>query len=151
MNEHDIERYHLHEGSMALPAGFADRTANLFIMPDRTSSAPNLSIARDQMQAGEDLARYVDRQLGIMKAKLTGHRVDRRTPSTLGQDGQAITGEQIDAHYKNGKLTIWQRQAAFSISGPRVLIFSASCPHALDEQFDTLWRAWLDSFVPRPE
>lgn len=149
MSSTDNDLYHLHEGSLVLPAGFSDRTANVFIVPDRTASAPNLSIARDQLQDDETLTAYVDRQLGIMKSKLTGHQVDRRQLALLGRDSQSIEGERIDAHYKNGKVTVWQRQAAFLISPARALIFSASCAHALDATFDPVWDAWLASFVPR--
>ncbi|WP_137940361.1 DUF1795 domain-containing protein [Chitinivorax sp. B] len=149
MSNTENDLYHLHEGSIVLPAGFSDRTANVFIVLDRTASAPNLSIARDQLLDGETLTTYVDRQLGIMKSKLTGHKVDRRQVAVLGRDSQSIEGEHIDAHYKNGKVTVWQRQAAFLISPERALIFSASCAHALDATFDQLWDEWLGSFVPR--
>jgi hypothetical protein len=140
-------RVGLHEGSVGLPAGFEDRTTNLFVPAD-PQSQPNLSIARDWLAQGETLADYVDRQLGMLKARMPGHKLLGRTNERLGVHEPALVGERIDAQYKNGAQTIRQRQAAFDVGAGRALVFTAATPRAVDDRFDALWRAWLDSFQP---
>ena len=140
-------RVGLHEGSVGLPAGFDDRTTNIFVPAD-PQSQPNLSIARDRLGEGETLAAYVDRQLGILKARMPGHKLLGRTDERLGLHEPALVGERIDAQYKNGAQVIRQRQAAFDIGNGRALVFTAATPRAPDERFETLWRTWLDSFQP---
>lgn len=140
-------RVGLHEGSVGLPAGFDDRTTNLFVPAD-PQNQPNLSIARDRLGEGETLAAYVDRQLGILKARMPGHKLLGRTDERLGLHEPALVGERIDAQYKNGAQVIRQRQAAFDIGNGRALVFTAATPRAPDERFETLWRTWLDSFQP---
>ncbi|QJE00293.1 DUF1795 domain-containing protein [Massilia forsythiae] len=140
-------RIGLHEGSVCLPAGFEDRTTNLFVPMD-PQSQPNLSIARDWFAPGETLATYVDRQLGILKARMPGHKLLGRQDERLGLHDVSIAGERIEAQYKNGAQVIRQRQAAFDLGNGRVLVFTAATPRAFDEQFDALWRDWLASFRP---
>lgn len=140
------ERIGLHEGSIGLPAGFEDRTSNLFVPAD-PQNQPNLSIGRDHMHDGETPATYVDRQLLVLKARLPGHKVLARAPAQLGRGDAAIDGERIDAQYKNGAHTVRQRQAAFAIAPNRALILTASSPRPFDAEFDALWDGWLASFV----
>ena len=138
-------RVGMHEGSVCLPEGFEDRTANLFV-PKDPQSQPNLSIARDWLVQGETLAAYVDRQLGMLKARMPGHKLLARGEERLGQQEPALLGTRIDAQYKNGAQIVRQRQAAFDIGGGRLLVFSAATPRGFDEQFEALWRSWLDSY-----
>jgi hypothetical protein len=140
-------RIGLHEGSVGLPAGFEDRTTNLFLPAD-PQRQPNLSIARDWFAQGETLATYVDRQLGMLKARMPGHKLLDRTTEHLGVHAPVLIGERIDAQYKNGAQTVRQRQAAFEIGDGRVLVFTAATPRAFDDAFESLWRTWLDSFQP---
>jgi hypothetical protein len=140
-------RVGMHEGSVCLPQGFEDRTTNLFV-PQDPQNQPNLSIARDWLAPGETLAAYVDRQLGILKARMPGHKLLGRTGERLGTHEPALAGERIEAQYKNGAQTIRQRQAAFEIGEGRALVFTAATPRAFDAHFDALWRNWLDSFEP---
>ncbi|WEF32425.1 DUF1795 domain-containing protein [Pseudoduganella chitinolytica] len=142
-------RIGLHEGSVLLPAGFADRTTNMFV-PAQPQSQPNLSIARDWFAAGESLELYVDRQLGILKTRMPGHRLLAREPEKLGPAEARLAGERIDAQYKTGATIVRQRQGAFEIAPGRVLVFTAATPRAFDAQFEALWREWLDSFMPAP-
>jgi hypothetical protein len=40
-----------------------------------------------------------------------------------------------------------QRQAVFLVAPKRALIFTATSPRNFDEQFEALWRSWLESFT----
>lgn len=135
----------LNEGSIGLPSGFEDRTSNIFV-PANTETEPNLSIARDTLNEGETLGDYVSRQTGLLKSRLAGHKVVLRTTASLGSADAALSGERIDAQYKNGGRIIHQRQAAFLIAPRRALVFSASCLRPFDDAFEDLWRDWLASF-----
>jgi hypothetical protein len=139
-------RIGIHEGSILVPAGFEDRTTNVFV-PRDPQNQPNLSIARDWFADGESLATYIDRQLGILKARMPGHKLLARGGEQLGA-GAVLSGERIDAQYKNGQQMIRQRQAAFEVSPGRVLVLTAATPRGFDESFERLWREWLDSFEP---
>lgn len=141
------ERIRFHEGSMSLPAGFEDRTTNIFVPAD-TSTQPNLSIARDWLEDGEVLAKYIDRQLDQLKSRLPGHKMIARQAEQLGSGEQAIRGERIDASYKNNGRPVHQRQAAFVVAERRALILTASSPKPFDERFENLWRLWLDGYQP---
>ena len=134
------------EGSIGLPPGYEDRTTNVLV-PANVQVQPNLSVARDWMKPGETLPAYVDRQLALMKSQLAGHHLLVRRPAGLGaSDAQTLLGECIDARYRNGKLMIYQRQAAFEASPGRVLVFSGARAHGFGEQFEQLWADWLASY-----
>lgn len=140
-------RIGIHEGSIGLPAGYEDRTSNIFIPAD-LQHQPNLSIARDWLQEGETLPAYVERQIALLKARLASHKLLARAPERLGLHEPALAGERIEAQYKNGAQTIRQRQAAFLIAPRRALILTAATARPFDERFEALWRGWLDSFAP---
>lgn len=141
------------EGSITLPAGYEDRTSNVFV-PGNTQTQANLSVARDWMKPEETLAAYVDRQLSLLKSQLAGHRLIAREPASLGAPSQpdsvVIQGVRVDAHYKNGKLTIYQRQAAFETAPRRVLVFTASKANSFGEAFEQQWSTWLASYETPP-
>lgn len=141
----DSDRIHFHEGSIALPPGFEDRTTNLFVPAD-TSTQPNLSVARDWLNDDETLASYIDRQLRQFKARMPGHKVLSRQAAQLGPNDAELAGERIDATYRNGNRNVYQRQAAFVVAPKRVLIFTASSPHVFDDAFEAFWRQWLDGY-----
>jgi hypothetical protein len=146
----DAPRLLFSEGSVQLPTGYEDRTTNLLV-PANTQVQPNLSIARDWMKPGETLATYVDRQMGLLKSQLAGHRVIAREPVQLGSDeAEGLTGERIDASYKNGKLIVHQRQAAFEVAPSRVLVFTASSLNGFRVEFEQLWAEWLASYQRPP-
>ncbi len=136
-----------HEGSIALPSGFDDRTTNIFV-PANTETQPNLSVARDWLRDGEQLSQYIDRQLAQLKGRLAGHKLLARAPEKAGQGDLALTGERIDASYKNGARTVHQRQAAFVVAPQRVIVFTGSSAKPLGGEFDVFWREWLDSYQP---
>ncbi len=141
------------EGSLAIPAGFQDRTTNIFIQGVAESSTLNLNIGRDNYADDETLELYVSRQIKLLTDKLPGYKLKSRNPASLGAVANvpAITGEQIDGGYKNGGRFLHQRQAAFPISATRVLIFSATSAAPFDAKFETLWAQWLGSFIPRDQ
>lgn len=148
-----LPRVRFTEGSITLPAGYEDRTTNLFV-PGNTQTQANLNVARDWMKPEETLDTYVDRQLSLLKAQLAGHRVITREPVRLGSRGEedtgALNGIRIDAHYKNGKLTIYQRQAAFEVEPRRALVFTASKANSFGAAFEQQWQAWLASYEAPP-
>ncbi|AOK57430.1 DUF1795 domain-containing protein [Burkholderia stagnalis] len=143
-------RIRIHEGSITLPAGFEDRTTNVFVPAD-PANQPNLSVARDWLKDGETLAPYVDRQLALLKSRLQGHKLIARQAERLGPDDRALAGERIDASYRNGARLVYQRQAAFIVAPGRVLIFTASGTRTFNDEMDALWRGWLDDYRPADE
>lgn len=143
----ETTRVYFSEGSIALPPGFEDRTTNLFV-PKDPAAQPNLSVARDWLKDEEALASYIDRQIGQLKAHLNSHKLRVRERAQLGVGDAALEGECIEATYRNGTRTVYQRQAAFVIAPRRALIFTASAPTSFDEAFDSFWHAWLAGYQP---
>jgi hypothetical protein len=135
------------EGRIGLPVGYEDRSTNLLVPAD-TQRQPNLSVARDWLQRDETLDGYVERQVALLKAQLPSHKLLARQGARLGAGDAALLGQRIDATYKNGKLTIHQRQAAFEVSPRRVLVLSAATAQGFGSAFDQLWSEWLGSYEP---
>jgi hypothetical protein len=156
------QRVSFTEGSVQLPAGYEDRTANVLVPPN-PQAQPNLNIARDTMKPGETLTTYIDRQIALLKSQLGGHRTLAREAIRLGPPSASasseedanmaavttgLIGESIDATFKSGKSLIFQRQAAFVMAPSRVLIFTASTLQGFGPEFEKLWSGWLASYQP---
>ena len=139
--------YLLHEGRLTLPAGFEDRTVNLFI-PGSAMPAPfSLTVARDTTLPGEALSDYVDRQVGVIAAKLRNYKRQSTRDALLGRQS-AVPGLQVDAHYQSDGKTIYQRQAAFLVATDWALVFSGTCKGPFDDHLNKLWADVLASFQP---
>lgn len=141
--------YLLQEGRLTLPVGFQDRSVNMFI-PGNVVPAPfSLTIARDTTLPGEALPDYVDRQVGLIAAKLRKYKRQSTRDVWLGAQSP-LPGLQIDAHYQSDGRTIYQRQSAFLIAADRALVFSGTCQNPFDDPLDQLWADVLASFQPHP-
>ena len=142
----DTRRIRFHEGSIALPTGFEDRTTNLFI-PEDPQRQPNLSIARDTTEPDEQLPAYVERQIGLLKKRLPGYRVVGQRDAWLGAvTDDALAGRVVDAQHKSGSTMVFQRQAVFEVAPARVLVFTLSHSRPFDAGTEALWSGWLGAF-----
>lgn len=138
--------YRFHEGTLPLPDGYEDRTANVFVAKGDAAAAPNLSISRDSLREGEAFTEYVSRQLDLLKEKIPGYALEGRAEATLGAGEGALVGEQLDARFKSNGKRLCQRQAAFPIAPGRVLVFSATFAGLFDDPFNRFWVEWLSRF-----
>lgn len=137
--------YLLQEGRLTLPATFQDRSVNMFI-PGSTVPAPfSLTVARDTTLPGEVLSDYIDRQVGLIAAKLRKFKRQSTRDALLGAQS-ALPGLQVDAHYQSDGQTIYQRQAVFLVSTDRALVFSGTSKSPFDDQLNQLWADVLASF-----
>ncbi|WP_144936428.1 DUF1795 domain-containing protein [Pseudomonas alabamensis] len=140
--------YQMHEGSITLPAGFQDRTVNMFTYGHTLPTALSISVTRDAMLSGEDLDAYVARQIKLIAAQLRGYTIVDQSPVVFSST-QPLTGIQIKAHYlKDGK-PIHQRQAAIEVGPERILVFSTTSQSPFNVDQDESWQSLLSSFVPR--
>ncbi|MGE8046211.1 DcrB-related protein [Pseudomonas monteilii] len=140
--------YQMHEGSITLPAGFQDRTVNMFTYGHTLPTALSISVTRDAMLSGEDLDAYVARQIKLIAAQLRGYTIVDQSPVVFSST-QPLTGIQIKAHYlKDGK-PIHQRQAAVEVGPQRILVFSTTSQSPFNVDQDESWQSLLSSFVPR--
>ncbi|CNH74128.1 DcrB-related protein [Yersinia pekkanenii] len=138
-----MQKYAIQEGFFDIPEDFVDRTINSFILGDANNSQFNFSISRDVPFPNEQISSYVDRQLGILKKNIKGYKLLQQRPCKLGQKNE---GFEIYGTWKEGKQTIYQRQAAFFISEKNIIIFSATSGKIFNEQSDKYWQDWLTSF-----
>lgn len=141
--------YVIQEGSLTLPAGFQDRSVNMFI-PGVALPAPfSLTIARDNTLPGEALLDYIERQVNLIAAKL--RKYQRKSTIRVELSKRVpIAGLQVDAHYQNDGRPVYQRQAAFILAAERVLVFSATSQQPFDDSLNQLWASVLASFEPHP-
>jgi hypothetical protein len=140
--------YQMHEGSITLPAGFQDRTVNMFIQGNAIPASLSISVSRDTMLTGENLDVYVARQVKLITAQLRGYTIIDQSPVAFSST-QPLPGIQIKAHYlKDGK-PIHQRQAAIEVGPERVLVFSTTSQNPFTTEQDENWQNLLNSFVPR--
>lgn len=141
----DPSRCRFAEGSVTLPDNYHDRTLNVFSSDSPTEATFN--IARDQLQAGENLAGYIDRQLSLMEQHFKGWKTASRTPVTPGENLSA--GECITASYEqNGQQTIHQQQAIFPLNNGKVLVFTVSRASPLTDKNNAAFQRLLTSFKP---
>lgn len=141
--------YLMQEGKLTLPAGFQDRSVNMFV-PGITLPAPfSLSVSRDRTLPGEALPDYVERQVSLIAAKLRKYQRQNTSDALLSAQSP-IAGQQIDAHYQSDGRPVYQRQAAFIVAPERVLVFTATSQVPFDDQLNQLWADVLASFQPHP-
>jgi hypothetical protein len=141
------ETYQMHEGTLAIPEEFQDRTANLFVKV-HSENSPTLSVARDRAEEDESLPDYVTRQVKVLEEKIPELALQGRTVASLGTGARVILGEQIESQFRSGGRKLYQRQAAFLLPKRRVLIFTATLTSPPYSAFEALWAKWLESFVP---
>ncbi|POA89978.1 DcrB-related protein [Pseudomonas protegens] len=141
--------YLIQEGKLTLPSGFQDRSVNMFV-PGVTLPAPfSLTLSRDITLPGESLAEYVERQVGLIAAKLRKYKRQDLQEVWLSTQSP-VPGLQVDAHYQNDGRPVYQRQAGFIVSPQRVLVFSATSQQPFDDQLNQLWTDVLASFQQHP-
>lgn len=133
------------EGRMAIPLGYREQTTNV-LLPEDPQNQPTLNITRDPLQPGETLDAYVDRQLAVLEARLSGYRLLARGPARLGPADDACEGRCIAASYRSGKHEVHQRQAAFLLDPSRALIFTVSAGRPLSASEEQWWAGWLASY-----
>lgn len=128
------------EGVLTLPAGYRDRTVNVFTAP----GLPALNLSRDLMEDGETLSGYITRQTALMAQHLKGWKVLSRDAVVPGNDlGQ---GEAVEATYLRGGQRVSQRQAVFALTDGRVLVFTVSADGPLTEAHRDVLNGLLRSF-----
>ncbi|MCW1834747.1 MULTISPECIES: DcrB-related protein [Pantoea] len=115
------------EGMLTLPAGYQDRTVNVFTAPGQ----PPLNLSRDRTEEGENLSDYVTRQTALMAQHLKGWKLLSRDTAVPGNDlGQ---GEVVEATYLRGGKRVSQRQAVFVLPDTQVLVFTVSADGPLTD------------------
>ncbi|AYN96132.1 MULTISPECIES: DcrB-related protein [Pseudomonas] len=139
--------YKINEGTLRLPAGFQDRTINVFVPGDTAPFPFSLTVSRDTKPSDEALDDYVDRQVELIAAKLAKYKPLDRKLAQLSMN-VPIQGIQIDSRYKASGKDVYQRQAAFPMAPERVLVFTASGQAPFTSEQDALWVELLSNFIP---
>ncbi|HBS5821040.1 TPA: DUF1795 domain-containing protein [Klebsiella variicola] len=130
------------EGRITLPDRYQDRTVNVFILPGENTPAFNIS--RDNLNEGESLPDYIDRQLALMEMHLKDWKLTESVPAVLGDN--LLQGECIHASYLRDGKRIWQQQAVFNTAENHILVFTMSCTAILTDGDSQQFQALLASF-----
>lgn len=140
--------YELHEGSIALPEGFEDRTVNMFVLGATIPAPLSITVSRDTLLPSELLKTYVDRQVKMLASKLRGYTLLSKKAVSLSTVAP-LEGIQIDAYYMTDGRPFYQRQAAFLIEPERAIIFSTTSQTDFSLDQTQSWSDLLASFQPR--
>ncbi|MFB9128877.1 DUF1795 domain-containing protein [Paraburkholderia dipogonis] len=138
--------YTMHEGRITLPAGYSDRTVNIFVQEPMTNGLSNVQVARDTARQGEALDDYVNRQIALLKRKIKGLSVTSREAVVLA--GCRADGIEIETRYQSNGKSVYQRQCAVFIANDRALIFTATNTVPFTSEQLAIWRRMTDTFVP---
>lgn len=132
------------EGSITLPEGYLDQTANLF----RTANiaAPTYTISRDRLPPGMTLQDYISGQLALMQKHLPNWQTKQRDSARLGK--QEIEGERIVTTFQREGRPIAQQQAIFMLNASQILVFTQTKNSALTDEECAQFSALLASFTP---
>jgi hypothetical protein len=130
------------EGQVSLPEGCQDRTVNVFTSPG--GHAPSFNISRDTLNADENLAAYIDRQLALMQQHLKGWKQSDRSAAVLGDN--LFQGEIIHASYQRDAKRIWQQQAVFTPQAQQILVFTMTSAATLTDADNARFKTLLRSF-----
>lgn len=130
------------EGQISLPESYQDRTVNVFTAPG--GHAPSFNISRDTLNADENLAAYIDRQLALMEKHLKGWKQSDRNVAVLGEN--LFQGEIVHASYQRDGKRIWQQQAVFTTQAQHIMVFTMTSTDTLKEPDSTQFLALLRSF-----
>jgi hypothetical protein len=121
--------YVTNELTLQLPDGLKDRTINIFALADDTSSEFSLVLTREQLQEGERLESFVDRQTRLLSERLHEFCLLRRSELLLDQS-PAI---QTDYRWLSQNGLLHQRQVVLlakkrAASDRLVLMLTATFP-----------------------
>lgn len=130
------------EGRITLPDQYQDRTVNVFTLPG--VNTPAFNISRDNLNDGESLPDYIDRQLALMEKHLKGWKQTERVPVLLGDN--LLQGECVHASYLRDGKRVFQQQAVFNTSANHILVFTVSCTAILTDGDSQQFHALLASF-----
>ncbi len=145
--------YLLNEGRLDLPAAYTDNSTNVLILHDADGHTINVTISRDRLLTGEELAAYVDRQIGLLKKQIKGYKLIERSECQIGQADAPLAAQQLRATLPGQhKTTLHQQQAgtvlpAGEFAG-KVLVFTVTTTRPLNEAEQTLWKDLLASYRP---
>jgi hypothetical protein len=110
------------EFTATVPEGMHDRSVNVFTLTEEGPSDMTLTVTRDRLRPGEDLAGYIDRQLAQMQQRFAQLRVRRREAAVVG----GYPGERLEVSWQSPSGPLTQRQVALvSPLGP-VMVFGAT-------------------------
>ncbi|WP_323123410.1 DUF1795 domain-containing protein [Burkholderia alba] len=142
--------YRLHEGRVTLPAGWRDKTMNVFHLPDDAGRKDvAFVVTRDYDTPLDDVAAYADAQQAAFKKQFPAYKPLLREAITL--DG--LPALMLEYQWRSDKSVLRQRQAMVRLDDA-MLVFTLN---ARTEDFDRhipAWESILASFKhlpPEPE
>jgi hypothetical protein len=125
--------------SLALPAGWTDRTVLTYVGPDEGSGSPSLVVSRDDLGGDVSLARYAGMQDAAIRAGIEGVELVEDRETTVG-------GHQAIRHtyqWSYGERRMRQRMWCIVSAGTGYAIIAS----AADEDFDGLRQVWASALA----
>lgn len=141
--------YHIQEASFELPAQSADKSLNIFSIPDGPGRQASLVITRDNPRRGLTLAQYAERILMEMEEKLHQFDLQLRREVLLG----GASAIQFDYTWVSDGTPMVQRQLVLLLPAaegtvPIGLLVSFTGTQ-WSEGCEQLYQGFLTTFRPR--
>jgi len=131
-----------------VPSNWVDRTMIAWSAPPLPGErvAPNVLVAYDALQDGEDLAGYVNRQLKQLMEKARKFHLDLRQDTSLG--GRPAI--EVVFHWDSTTGTLKQRQIYTLLSDGRAATFVHTAAAANFEKAESHFSEMIKSFAWNP-
>jgi hypothetical protein len=137
--------YQIPEGSVQLAGEWQDRSVNVLVPLNTTSTGANLVIARDSMPRGLSFADYLHRERKSFEKQLPEFRLHADAPATTCQ-GQA---HNLEFTWTNQGKAMRQLMTVVA-NGESVLSITATIPNGCEDATEIL-RTAMKSLTVAPD
>lgn len=137
--------YIINEGSLGITPN-EDRSINIVGLGRQHEVPLTLVVTRDVLEAGENLAGAVARQVKALSRQVQAFKEHVRREDMLGVT--RLPAVLLETSFKQAGQPTHQCQAIAELAEGKLLIFTLSSPKPIDDRLREQWLALLGSFKP---
>jgi hypothetical protein len=137
----NVKTYTINEACFQIPEGWGDSSVNVFSPSGKLPGDLSFVISRDGLEDGQELASYVDGQLGELSATLSQYRLIRKSEMTV--DGLPAVSAEFTWNVQEKAMA--QRQT-YVATGRQVLVMTATTIDKFSREYNLIVDRILSSF-----
>jgi hypothetical protein len=134
-----MSAYHMDEAMIDLPAGWEDRSMNVFLLPLPDGTAENVVVTREAFEGG-DLDTYVQAAIKALSQQFPRFQMLGHRPRALA----SLAGYEVKMRWVREGVPVYQQQL-YLVYYDRLLTITATTPakqaQACEKRFDELLAA----------
>ena len=130
-------KYNFGAGELQISDDFNDKTMHMLLAP---SIGMTFLIGRDELEAGENLQQFFDRQLVDLKRQVAKFEILHNGEIIVENGENKFIGHDLSFKYKQRGMFSYQRQAMFLLQGKTVISFTASTTEPMSDVQVKKWR-----------